>query len=140
MLDLEVLRTELTADPLRCGYAEMDDAAAAANLNAANRTVQRPHSMLIAEMIPLVSDAGFAAVFDHPRYSDLADAVRKQDRESVGQWVMAFAKRKLITPQDAAALLAYLNRTDEVTVSRAAELGLPEIGVGLVASARKAGV
>lgn len=138
-MDLAVLRTELTTDPLHRGYAGMDHGEAAASLNAPNRTVQHPHPMAIAEMLPLVSDAGFAAVFDHPRYTDFADSVRKQDRESVGQWIGAFAKRTLITPQDAAALLAYLARTDEATVSRAAELGLPEIGAGLVASARKVG-
>lgn len=139
-MDLSALRTELTTDPLRRGYAAMSDAAAAADLNAANRTVQTPHPMAIAEMLPLVSDAGFAAVFDHPRYTDFAASVRQQDRESVGQWVGAFYKRTLITAEDAAALMAYLTSTDEATVSRAAELGLPEIGGGAVASARKGGV
>lgn len=138
-MDLSVLRTELTTDPLHRGYAGMDHGEAAASLNAANRTVQRPHPLLIAEMMPLVSQAGFESVFDHARYTDFAASVRQQDRHSVGEWIGAFAKRGLISQADAAALLAYLARTDEATVSRAAELGLPEIGAGVVASARKAG-
>ena len=139
-MDLTTLRTELTTDPLKRGYADMPDVVAALDLNTPSRTVHRPHPMLIAEMLPLVSQEGFAAVFDHPRYTDFADAVRKQDRESVGQWIGAFFKRGLISQADAGALAAYLARTDEATVSRAAELGLAEVGAGLVASARKAGV
>lgn len=136
-MDLSALRTELTTDPLQRGYAGLTDAEAAANLNAVNRPVHRLRPVAIAEMLPLVSDDDFAAVFDHPRYTDFAASVRQQDRESVGQWIGAFAKRGLITSDDMAALVAYLGSTDEVMVSRAAELGLGEVGAGLVASARK---
>lgn len=136
-MDLTALRAELTNDPLNRGYASMTDEQAATSLNTANRTVQRPHPLLIAEMMPLVSDAGFAAVFDHPRYTDFAMNVRQQDRESVGQWIGAFAKRGLISQGDAVSLLAYVASTDNVQVSRAVELGLPEIGRGFVALARR---
>jgi len=136
-MDLSALRTELTTDPLARGYAGMSDAEAVASLNTVNRSVQRPHPIAVAEMMPLVSDTGFAAVFDHPRYTDFSNNVRQQDRESAGQWVGAFFKRQLITQNDAAALLAYLNQTDTVAVSRADELGLGTVGIGFVRLARQ---
>ena len=130
-MDLAVLKTELTDDPLTRGYSGMSDEAAAADLLTAYRT--RNMTSMSGDVIFQQTDsAEFAALTD----------IKKQ------LW-MAFCGRDSINPVHAAnvAFVQWVFGVGSDTVSslaaarvenitRAAELGLGAVRAGDVQRAR----
>lgn len=131
-VDLLVLKTELTTDPLLRGYAAMTNAQAATSLNTANRLVER--SIVSAALVDgAVTLADWTAL-------NTANKQLYQTMISGGEIDMRSAnnRSKLIAMFGAATtsranLIALQN---ESNITRAAELGLPFIGEHHVAEAR----
>ena len=147
-MDLSSLKAELDDDPLGLGYAEMTEAQRIASLNARTRSVNRvlPSSELLAwsGINGRISKLRKAAEGEAP-YTLLSDDVRAVaiaayklvsrpdtsfDKTAEGRAAMldALVAAGVFTADDRADLLA---RTVTL-VSRAQELGLPEIGIGYI--------
>ena len=130
-MNLAILKTELTEDPLTRGYSGMSDEAAAADLLTAYRT---------RNMTGMSGDLIFQQT-DKTEFAALTD-LRKQ------LW-LAFCGRDSINPSavpnvdfvkyifgDAADTVAALAAARVETITRAAELGLGAVRAGDVQRAR----
>lgn len=126
---LPVVRAEIENDPAGLGYAGKTAAEKVALLNAATRQASRPVRLHLAEMMPLVAQASLAAVFNHPAFTAFRVDVEAQDLTAVGAWLQAFAAVGAISADELTALMTYVGRTEQAAVSRAAELGLGEVGL-----------
>lgn len=141
-MDLTILRNELATDPLGRGYAGMNEAEKIASLNAVNRTRLRP---LDSRELLAWSGAG-------GRYDKIASAcvntglpgtVRSiaraaerlicredtsLDLNDAGRVAMvdALVATRILDAGDKASLVAMATQA----VSRAAELGYTEVGIG----------
>jgi hypothetical protein len=77
-----------------------------------------------SELMACLGPQSFAAVFDHPRFSELKRDVESQNLAGVGIWANAFCLRGLIAEQEKDAVLDLLARTVTPKVRRAEVLGL----------------
>lgn len=129
---IDVLRAELTADPLARNYASMTPAQAAASLNQGNRT--RIRRVMSGDEVFQQTNA--------TEWGDLTDAKRQM-------WV-SFCSRQNIDPAAAAnvAFVQFIFGTNSATVtalgaarqesiSRATELGLERVEPGHVMEVRR---
>lgn len=130
-MDTQAIRNAIAAAGLS-GSAESIHAA----LTAPFESGETPAPFTAAGIMAIVSPGGFAAAFDHPRFSDLYRDVANQDRASVGAWALAFQARGLITADDAAAVAALLATTTPDTRSRAERAGLAGLAVEQVRRAQ----
>ena len=142
----DVLRTELASDPLGRGYAAMTDEQVASSLNTKDRTVTQQTFVnaksLMASMDPAVA-AGIlekleAAAPSSPPVKWIlsfltggGDGVDVAHPNTQAQ-LDALASANVLTQTEADAVKALAQRT----VSRAEELGLPEIKPWMVAHVR----
>ena len=142
----DVLRDELVKDPLGRGYAAMSDEQGAASLNNPDRTVIE-QTMVTAKDLMARMDPGAAATILQKLESAAAT-------NAVVKWIMSFITgggegidlghantRAQIDALVAAGVLtategASLKALAQRTVSRAEELGLPEIKPWMVAHVR----
>lgn len=126
----DVLRTELTTDPLARGYSGMTDEQAAASLNTVNRTVPRT-SATGSDIIKATVLADYAALSaaNQNVYWGMVGAggVDPQDANTVAIFTALFSGKTTLTN------LAALRTTP---VSRAAELGLGVVTAGEIGRAR----
>lgn len=131
-MDLNALKAELTVDPLGRGYSAMDDKAAAASLNAINRTVN-------------VESVTGQEVFEATTATDYA-ALSAAELQQF--WGIIGMSEILVNAQNTRAALlgmfgpgtdtrANLAALQTTLVSRATELGLGPVKVGHVQEARK---
>ena len=130
-MNIDILRDELTSDPLARGYAGMSDQQAADSLNTANRTVDR--GVIAAHE---AVDAIVAA-----EWLSLADVKRSAITliVSAGQVNVANPNVQAIFANAfgaGTATRANLIALKTETVSRAVELGLNNVRPGTVAEAR----
>lgn len=125
-----VLITELTADPLARGYSGMNDAEAAADLNAAYRPTNRT-SMTGSEVLNATDKAEYAALPD-------ADRTLYWNLLHLGQLNPFGREAELLvdifgTPS---ATITNLQNARASLVTRAQELGLGRVREGDVQRAR----
>lgn len=131
MGNIDILKTELTDDPLVRGYSAMTDEAAADSLNTADRTVGKS-SMSGDELFQQTDSTEFTGL-----------TAGKQQ-----MWV-SFCARDSVDPHAAANVtfvqfifgagdtLTALSAARDTTVSRASELGIGEAKVGHIQEARR---
>lgn len=129
-MDIGILKTELTTDPLSRGYSGMTDLAAATDLNAAYRSRNRT-SMTASEVVNAVNVAEYTAL----------DAANKQllwNIVHMGELNPFGVEATLITAifGGGSNTIAALAVARVEAISRAVELGLPAIREGDVAKAR----
>ena len=142
----DVLRGEVLSDPLARGYASMTDEQVAASLNTKDRQVVQP-TLVTAKELMARMDPSVAAGILQKLESEAAN-------NPVVKWIMSFITgggegidlghvntRAQIDALVAAGVLtategASLKALAERTVSRAEELGLPEIKPWMVAHVR----
>jgi len=131
-MDMAILHSELTNDPLARGYAGMTDAQAAASLNTANRATTRtiiPAWEIIGATVPSEWTALSAA--EKQRYQTITGAGEVDaSNQNVRNAFLAMFAGGTATRTALAALQNGPN------VSRATELGLPFVGAHHVAAAR----
>jgi hypothetical protein len=131
-MNIEVLATELTTDPLGRGYSGMGDAAAAADLNTVYRTRIRE----------TIESWEYFEAMDTAEFQALADAAKAYIRDLLAMGTVAST-----TSSKAVALtlaifgggsntVANLNAVRTENISRAVELGLGVVYEGNVAEAR----
>jgi hypothetical protein len=131
MSNIDIIRDEITNDPLGRGYSGMDDAAVAVDLNTVYRTINKS-SLSGDELFAATDSTEFAALTDH--------------QESL--WV-AFCGRSSVDPFGSSnvAFVQYifgggsttvsnLNSLRTQSVSRGAELGVGSVRPGDVLQAR----
>jgi len=142
----DILRGEVLSDPLARGYASMTDEQVAASLNTKDRQVVQP-TLVTAKELMARMDPSVAAGILQKLESEAAN-------NPVVKWIMSFITgggegidlghvntRAQIDALVAAGVLtategASLKALAERTVSRAEELGLPEIKPWMVAHVR----
>lgn len=155
---LDTLRAEVTADPLGRGYAGMNAKQLAASLNEVNRTVRRPVPIVdlssfcategitgavkaLAE-IPLGGQLAPGVTMDVPTkaalltveiilLTDYRLTTADTDSPKFAAACDGLIQLGCMSLEQKAALLAL----GDVTQSRADELGLPEVGPGIIFSA-----
>ena len=151
MLPQDILRSELTADPLGRGYATMSDDEVAASLNGATIAVWEPvpveqvKAWAVRQMTPggqfLLKALKVAAAGDSAA-AGLADTIlegvgmnmpgwRMDDDQNIGL-MMAAVQAGFLTE----AQITGLRALGQKTISRAAQLGLGVVTVGDVGRVR----
>lgn len=132
-MDIAVLATELTTDPLGRGYAGMSDAQAAASLNTANRDGPDRDVIPSYELINATVPAEWAAL----------SAAEKQRYQTItGAGMVDISNTNVRSSLAAMFTAGTTTRTNMLAlragpqISRATELGLGVVGDGHVASAR----
>ena len=131
--DMDVLKTELSSDPLAVGYSGMDDAAAAVSLNdtGAGRTVVvRMESVDLYEAIDVTE---FAALTTEQQRS--VDRILGLSMIDVSPGSKARSVLVDLFPGGSVSRAAIVAAATQA-ISRATELGLGEVKVGHVATAR----
>lgn len=134
MSSIDILKTELTTDPLARGYSGMTTDQKITSLNAVDRTLP----------VDIVSGAQIYEAIDQGEFDALVDADKeKVDRiTNLGDRIVVAdagrARNTLLAvftvgagPLTRTALAALKTRA----VSRAEELGIGEVGVGLIENA-----
>jgi hypothetical protein len=129
-VNIAVLKAELTDDPLARGYTGMNDAAAAASLNAVNRTTSKS-SMTGSEILQAIDETEYLALTDLQRdrvwqilHLGTVDPFGVERDLMVG-----------IFGNESATIVA-LAAARTNAVSRGAELGLGFVAPGNVENAR----
>lgn len=112
-MDHLALKSLILAQPaggaVRVAYAGGNDAETARLLRALTAPAAAPRPMnSAAELMGLLSPQSFAAVFDHPRFSDFRETFNGGNRAGVIEWAQAFKLRGLMTQSEADAITAYL--------------------------------
>lgn len=131
---LAILRTEITNDPLTRGYSGMTDAQVATNLNTANRTKVRDR----------IDSAELYEALDAAEYQALSAALKSELGVFLGMgYIFSGANSRARTRIIAmfgggSTTITNLGAIVNSTVTRAAELGLPNVGAHHVAIARAA--
>ena len=142
----DILRSELADDPLSRGYSSMTDDQVASSLNAKDRNIVQPTLVTAKELMAMVDPTTAASILQKLEAEAANNAVVK--------WIMSFITgggdgidlghantRAQIDALVAAGVLtategASLKALAQRTVSRAEELGLPEIKPWMVAHVR----
>lgn len=142
----DVLRSELANDPLGRGYASMTDEQVAASLNNQDRLITEPTMVTAKSLMALLDPATAAAILDKLEAAAASNSAVK--------WILSFIKgdaegvdlghpntRAQVDALAAAGVLtadeaSLLKSLADSLVSRAEELGLPEIKPWMVAHAR----
>lgn len=128
----DVLKDELTTDPLGRGYAAMSDQAASDDLNTAYRTRNRT-SMTGDEVFSNVaSRADWDALTDHKQLAFLSLC----GRDTIDPFGAANVELVKSVFGDASATVANLSAARVESITRAVELGV-RVGPGLVEEARR---
>ena len=122
----KILLDEYTNDPLSRGYLSMNTNDLLIDFNLKYRNKKQPKEIFLSEMIGLISDISFTKVFDHPRFTEFKKDVDDKNINSCNIWLYAFNKRGLITSEELNILIEYINRTDDVPITRPQELGIKE--------------
>lgn len=148
----DILRSELTADPLGRGYAGMSDADAASSLNVANRTLRRlvptwevkqhaiENGYWAAVKITAEGGAGIPievrglAISARDWIDDAAGKIQTldMDRPSTLAMIAGMVASTLMTQGNADSLSALANQS----ISRATEIGWPPVTEHDIAAAR----
>lgn len=152
MADIDVLRTEITDDPLGLGYAGMADSEVAESINTASRPGRGPVSAASVRSYVLLNGIwprlqGLAAAATDPTVKGTAitilqvmapnsfDSIRMNEpsvHAAVSAMLQTMVDAGAMTPDHRAAMIAFGDRM----ISRAEELGLPQIHHLQVAEAR----
>ena len=131
-MDIEILKTELSEDPLSRGYASMSDAETADDLNTVYRTKARDY-VSGWEIFNVTDDAEYAALSDSQKAS--WDALCSIEKIDTANGVAKAREAELFgAGTNTRSNLISLKNTD---VSRATELDLGIIKVGHVEEARR---
>ena len=142
----DILRSEIANDPLGRGYASMTDEQVAASLNNLDRPVTRPTPVTAKSLMALLDPATAATILDKLEGAAASNSAVK--------WILSFIQgnaegvdlghQNTRAQIDALAVAGVLT-ADEASllksladslVSRAEELGLPEIKPWMVAHVR----
>jgi len=129
-MDIDVLKTELTGDPLSRGYSGMTDAEAAADLNTVYRTRNKT-SLSGSEVLNAVDAAQWAGLTDAQRQT-VWNIVHLGTVDPFG--VEATLMIGVFGAGTATITALAASRVE--TVSRAAELGLGLVYPGHIENAR----
>ncbi len=142
----DILRSELANDPLGRGYATMSDEQVAASLNNPDRLIVQSTMVTAKGLMALLDPATAAAILDKLEAAASSNSTVK--------WILSFMQgsaegvdlghpntRAQIDALAAAGVLSadeasLLKALADNLVSRAEELGLPEIKPWMVAHAR----
>ena len=136
-MDLTALKTELDAGHPDTGAYNVDDALAAAELNAVNRTQDRS-SVPAAEILAAVVPAHYLTVFAdggnsvHRRYWE--DMMNSGGNIDLDNQNIRDALSTIFSGN--AATLTALSALQTISISRASELGLGRVRTGTVQQAR----
>lgn len=151
-MNYDTLKTELTADPLGVGYAEMDAQAAADVLNAVNRPQVYSRFLSLRAIAAVLTDEEYGAFkaflaqasAASPRVADMAAMLAMPCSDSGETGGLDFGEatvRGMVDAFGAATSLpeaaARVKMLAERTISRATELGLPHVEPGHVQDARR---
>lgn len=131
-MDLQVLKTELTTDPLLRGYAAMTNIQAADSLNADNRPIERGivSAALVDAAVVLAEWTALSAAHKQ-LYQTMISGGEIDMRASNTR--AKFAAMFGAATATRANLVALQNQSN---ITRAQELGLPQVGEHHVAQAR----
>lgn len=132
-MDEQILRQELTTDPLSRGYASMTDEQVADSLNAQNRQTQRD-TLSGAEMFEQIEPSEFISKTNALQAEvwnivHLGEAIKVSPGSRTRARMIAIFGAGSATITNLAAIL-------NITVSRADELGLGIVTAGAVGRAR----
>ncbi len=129
-MDYDVLKAEITDDPLGLSYVGMSDQQVADSLNTVAREQDRT-SMTGSEILNQVNAANWASLTDVQRQT-VWNIVYLGDVNPFG------VEATMMTDVfgSASATITALKAARKIAVSRATELELPFIDIGNVASAR----
>ncbi len=130
-VDIDALADELTNDPLTRGYAGMDDAAAAADLNTVYRTRNRTN-MTGDELFAATDNTEFTGLTAHEQTLWVSFCGRDQI-DPFGASNVAFVQHVF---GGGSATIAALSSARTESVSRAVELFGQDVGEGDVWDAR----
>jgi len=142
----DVLRNEILNDPLARGYSSMTDEQVASSLNTKDRTIVEPTLVTAKELMARMDPAVAASILQKLEDASATNSVIKwilsfltggSDGIDIGHantraQIDALVVDGVITSSEASSLKALAERA----VSRAEELGLPEIKPWMVAHAR----
>lgn len=142
----DVLRSEIANDPLGRGYASMTDEQVAASLNNLDRPVTRPTPVTAKSLMALLDPATAATILDKLEAAASSNSAVKWilsfiqgDAEGVDlghpntrAQIDALAVAGVLTADEASLLKSLADSL----VSRAEELGLPDIKPWMVAHVR----
>jgi hypothetical protein len=134
MSNIDVLRDELTNDPLARGYAGMTAQQAADSLNTVNRT-QNKTTLTGAEIYEAMDIAEFQAK-TAGQQTFVRDIIGLGGNVSVGTGTKARAVLLSIFGGGSTTISALAAAIALPSISRAAELGLPRVGAHHVTEAR----
>lgn len=152
MLRHDILRLELEADPLVCGYAAMSDIEAAVSLNTAVIEawevvpVEQVKAWAVRQMTPggqfLLKALKIAAADDQHPASGLADTILEAVSVNMPAWRMDDAQNVALMNAAVSAgfltaeQIADLRSLGQRTVSRAVALGLSVVDAAEIARVR----
>lgn len=143
-MDMSALSDELTNDPLGRGYSGMDDATAAASLNAVDRPSTRPveapdqrmwlaqggrHEKLAQGIASGADDVAKGLCRSALLMATNDDAYKREDHKTLLDALVTYT---ILSQADADAL----DGLADITVSRAVELNLGRVRSGTIAEAR----
>lgn len=130
MTDYAVLRAEIDNDPLGRGYSGMTDTQIAASLNTANRTRNKT-SMTATEVLNAVVASEYNALTD-------ANKTRLWELLGIGDLNPFGVEATLLTSLfgGGSQTIAALATKRVESISRAVELGIGHVTVGLVTEAK----
>lgn len=125
MSKYSILRDELTNDPLSRGYSGMTDEQKIADLNTAYRT-QNKSSLTGDEVFSQTDTTEYTALTDTEKQLWLAFC----GRESIDPF--SAANVTFVTNLMGSTTIASINSIRTTPITRAQELGIGEVGVGLL--------
>lgn len=134
MSDIDILKSELTVDPLRRGYAGMDDRTAAVSLNTADRQVNRA-AMAGDDLLQAVDVAEFARL-TADKQAVVIGILNLAADAGVNPRGKSFALLSSVFGAGSLTIASLTTRRTE-TVTRAAELSIGVPKPGHVAEARR---
>lgn len=122
---IDIVRKEIT----RPEYANMTIFEVETRINAKTLTKELPITPTIAEIIALLPDATVEALVTYPHYTTFVDAIG-QGTTTIASWLRILTLSKIISKKEADTINDYVSQVQLIPISRADELGIPEVGIG----------
>lgn len=94
--------------------------------------VEKPIKLTLVDLSAFLSTESLSKVVTHPRFNDFSLAIANADTQSIFVWVSILVATGTIKQDEALAISNEYKKTVSSLISRAEQLGLSEVGIGML--------